>query len=78
MHWIALIIAVIILWVFGRFLTDMANAGQWWIFPVWFAGIFTLVYFMGADEDRAAYHRLWHWITRARPAPSGNHEEHRD
>ena len=78
LHWIALAITALILVAFGRVLTDMANAGQWWIFPLWFAGVFTIAYFIGADEDRAYYHRAWRWITRAGPVPSENHEERRD
>lgn len=75
MKWIALAITAVILWVFGRFLTEMANAGHWWIFPVWFVVFFTLIYFMGGDEDRAYYHRAWRWITRESPDPSANREE---
>jgi len=57
LHWIGLAIVAVILWVFGRILTDMANAGQWWIFPIWFVAVFSVIYFIGADEDRAYYHR---------------------
>jgi len=76
MHWLGLAITAVVLWVFGRVLTDMGAAGQWWIFPLWFAGIFAVIYRIGTDEDRAYYTRFWAKII-GRPAHAENREERR-
>lgn len=51
-------VTVLILWVIGRILLNLLNAGHWWIMPPFLVLVFAFGYFVAEDHEREEFHAL--------------------